>query len=448
MTVEDNIKTKNGRKGDPRMRNAVIARLNNPELTLHEALIAGGFNFPPHDKNDKSSKYSIQDPDGALLGQRKNQLSRRLREAKTRIELNKKQKGDPESTVSTDTAVPVKKRTTHMSTVGDDNLIAKKKDEKIDQIYSAASSTFQNRKSLESQAPDDNDLMVPSVESGMSWLSKTMHQHDPSATSFLNIEGIATNRLKSMFPKAEGTDFDLLSIPTISRYDLKMPVDVSSTSINSYPNKSAKILRTHKAEDIHKKTPQLMKSNACELKVIALNACNKLNSTDHANADTTRTILDPVNIKKDPRFKKAIDLFTSDYHNYLQGIMKKAGFLSNEITQHNIECLKADINLNLESDAHDDLKSTPTVCSSHSSAPLKKRKYENILNLSHPKKSVHRSKASLRANLGHEISPVNHELPIPSKNEFALALGRAVEASVFSELTLDFEKYSDTTHKA
>lgn len=68
---------KGGRRGDPRMHRAVAARLANPELSLFEALIAGGFKFP--DLKSKGRNGGIYDSDNVLLSQRKNQLSRRLR---------------------------------------------------------------------------------------------------------------------------------------------------------------------------------------------------------------------------------------------------------------------------------------------------------------------------------------------------------------------------------
>jgi len=70
-----------GRRGDPRMHRAVAARLEKPDITLLDALLIGGFQFPngvvsmPNDRG-------VTDADGVLLSQRKNQLSRRLRLAR------------------------------------------------------------------------------------------------------------------------------------------------------------------------------------------------------------------------------------------------------------------------------------------------------------------------------------------------------------------------------
>lgn len=68
--------SKLGRKGDPRMHTAVAARLANPDITLFEALQIGGFNYPTNDD------ASTVDTEKVTLGQRKNQLSRRLRLAR------------------------------------------------------------------------------------------------------------------------------------------------------------------------------------------------------------------------------------------------------------------------------------------------------------------------------------------------------------------------------
>jgi len=58
------------------MHNAVNARLANPEMSLFEALIAGGFQYPA------TEDATAVDAEGVSLGQRKNQLSRRLRLAR------------------------------------------------------------------------------------------------------------------------------------------------------------------------------------------------------------------------------------------------------------------------------------------------------------------------------------------------------------------------------
>lgn len=66
-----------GRKGDPKMHRAVQARLADPNISLFHALKTGGFNYI-----DDIDGKAI-DEEGVTLAQRKNQLSRRLRMAKT-----------------------------------------------------------------------------------------------------------------------------------------------------------------------------------------------------------------------------------------------------------------------------------------------------------------------------------------------------------------------------
>lgn len=75
----DIVKTKAGRKGDPRMHRAVAARLENPAMSLFLALKMGGFDYPVDDD-------SAVDEANVKLAQRKNQLSRRIRFFKRRIE--------------------------------------------------------------------------------------------------------------------------------------------------------------------------------------------------------------------------------------------------------------------------------------------------------------------------------------------------------------------------
>ena len=75
-----------GRRGDPRMHGAVAARRANPNMSLLEALIIGGFVFPEGTDGSGKSDRTVYDSDNVLLCQRKNQLSRRLRLAKRRAE--------------------------------------------------------------------------------------------------------------------------------------------------------------------------------------------------------------------------------------------------------------------------------------------------------------------------------------------------------------------------
>lgn len=75
------IIVKSGRKSDPRMDRAVELKLNDPSLSLLDALRQGGFVFP--DLDDSSTpQYTVVDSDNVKITQRKNQLLRRIRSAK------------------------------------------------------------------------------------------------------------------------------------------------------------------------------------------------------------------------------------------------------------------------------------------------------------------------------------------------------------------------------
>merc|ERR1712071_237474 len=70
-----------GRHGDPRMRRAVQARVDNPAMSLLAALVTGGFVFP--DLENSNLKMSeVKDTEGVSVYQRRNQLIRRIRLAK------------------------------------------------------------------------------------------------------------------------------------------------------------------------------------------------------------------------------------------------------------------------------------------------------------------------------------------------------------------------------
>lgn len=72
---------KSGRKSDPRMDAAVEAKINNPDLSLVDALKQGGFVFP-NVEGASTPQYNVVDSDNVKITQRKNQLLRRLRSVK------------------------------------------------------------------------------------------------------------------------------------------------------------------------------------------------------------------------------------------------------------------------------------------------------------------------------------------------------------------------------
>uniref|UniRef100_A0A7S4RHU1 Uncharacterized protein n=1 Tax=Ditylum brightwellii TaxID=49249 RepID=A0A7S4RHU1_9STRA len=83
--VERNVNRAFGRRGDPRMHRAVAARQINPNMTLLDSLLNGGFEFPNLNEIFQSDR-ALLDTDGVSLFQRKNQLMRRLRMLKVKEE--------------------------------------------------------------------------------------------------------------------------------------------------------------------------------------------------------------------------------------------------------------------------------------------------------------------------------------------------------------------------
>lgn len=80
-----------GRKGDPRMHRAVASRLEDPDLGLTDALILGGYQYAPGDDT------GTVDSENVTLGQRKNQLSRRVRLARRKQQRQEIQDGSASS---------------------------------------------------------------------------------------------------------------------------------------------------------------------------------------------------------------------------------------------------------------------------------------------------------------------------------------------------------------
>jgi len=81
--AEEGSKANHGRKGDPRMNRAVQAKVDNLQLTLVEALEAGGFVFPNFNMPGVLVS-AVKDTDNVTLYQRRNQLLRRLRYIKAK----------------------------------------------------------------------------------------------------------------------------------------------------------------------------------------------------------------------------------------------------------------------------------------------------------------------------------------------------------------------------
>ena len=75
--------SKFGRRGDERMTLALQAKIRNPKMTAYDALKIGGFEYPRQERGMKATE--IYDCDNISLQQRKNQLSRRIRQVKNTL---------------------------------------------------------------------------------------------------------------------------------------------------------------------------------------------------------------------------------------------------------------------------------------------------------------------------------------------------------------------------
>ena len=102
------VTKKSYQHGDSRMSRAIVTKLNNPDMSLLEALMIGGFVFSNIDVNYTSWRHFVRDEDGVLLGQRKNQLCRGLKDAREQIKINKKQKVKDRSDTSLEVKFDVK----------------------------------------------------------------------------------------------------------------------------------------------------------------------------------------------------------------------------------------------------------------------------------------------------------------------------------------------------
>ena len=83
--TEDNSKRKRTRNlRDSRMAKAVRAKQEDPDLSLYDALVSGGYAFPQ--KGPGQTDFDVFDEDGVSLKQRKNNLCTRLKREQTRNE--------------------------------------------------------------------------------------------------------------------------------------------------------------------------------------------------------------------------------------------------------------------------------------------------------------------------------------------------------------------------
>jgi hypothetical protein len=120
------------------MHRALQARLQNPTLSLYNALCEGGFVFFPRPGIDPNSatEASLCDSEGILLCQRKNQLSRRLRSIRVKPEpgapnAQQQQHSDDDecSDVEITSALPQKRKASKIvdNNISDDHLFNQKR---------------------------------------------------------------------------------------------------------------------------------------------------------------------------------------------------------------------------------------------------------------------------------------------------------------------------------
>ena len=275
------IPSKIGRKGDPRMHKALEARLNNPKLSLFDALKIGGFEF--HWEDDVS-----YDADHVLLSQRKNQLSRRIRLFKQSHEKNKMAGADCQTAPSVvRTEVSSKRKTDN------DALESKKKSR------NPAAGKETKRK---------NKMKRPSISSGPTPLAAQSSSpnfdglnHESSGT----FSHVSTGSLSSI----SGTsDSALDNAPQASfnaqAYPASAPVSANGNSAAQFASYAANVLPGSNALDLsHKKlTPSV------------------ITSTSSLPSNTTRA----------EKINQAMTLFSRDSTALMQKCLLSAGFSADE----------------------------------------------------------------------------------------------------------------------
>jgi len=197
---------------------------------------------------------------------------------------------------------------------------------------------------------------------------------------------------------------DAFSIPTL-------PSQFDTESIISYSNHSKKeIKKRHKPHDLILSMPldkksydlkpdltnEYIKPNATTSNVAEESTCdsniypplfqNKLKRSkdfDDDDSVTTARSSNSMHERNNPMMRKAIDIFNSNIHNYLQGIMRKASYSPSETTEHSIEYVTFLAQAtNSEIDRIEDFKSNcEFYCSSNNSIPPKKRRHQNSSNI-------------------------------------------------------------------
>jgi len=148
---------KPGRKGDVRMHRAVAARLANPHLTLYQALVQGGFVY----EKDEDS----YDAEHVRLGQRKNQLSRRVRFAQ-----KKRNNANYSSSSSSSAARKSKRQTTTV------NYAQWERDEEDYEEEQEEEEVQESEEPTDATTPPSNDIAYRALTQTATAAGLSLHQ--------------------------------------------------------------------------------------------------------------------------------------------------------------------------------------------------------------------------------------------------------------------------------
>lgn len=125
---------------DSRLLKAVVTKLENPKISLFDALITGGFKFPTINESDDYSNYYVRDSERVFLGHRRNQLTRRLDEVRSQGTDKKKRQNREISNVSAAIDNHVKDTSKKHPIYGNCRSVAKDKQDK--EIDNACKNSF------------------------------------------------------------------------------------------------------------------------------------------------------------------------------------------------------------------------------------------------------------------------------------------------------------------
>lgn len=261
-----NRQTLGARRGDIRMHKAVAARLADPFLSPFEALKIGGFDYP----SDNEEPTAL-DSDKVTLGQRKNQLSRRLR-------LAKKQGEEPPSGSSSSSSSKVHDHHDH-----------EKDDQSTPSVVSeeegAAASTscshshkhshHHKHASSPTKRKDDTDTSTTTESSSSAAMASLMASARATGMTLDQLaEAVAANRTflstsqsslsstKTTIPKHEKTALKLHQIESKALYDKSLVLAGADVDKDYAPNSQAHLAFCYHAWQVEgKRLRTIMEEN-------------------------------------------------------------------------------------------------------------------------------------------------------------------------------------------